>query len=205
MSATGPVRVVECCSVTASGLAAATTAELGMHPSGWRRGKRDHVLLERTSEVLAGVDEVPAPIETEHEDQLTILDIGWEAGQLLATDCWLAHAVRGADQVVLVTRATVPCMRRLDGALHLLTGGRQSEQIVVAVVGPRRKKWPKAVEHSGGAAVRSALAGERCVEIPEVRELAVTGLDSLPIPAVLVSAGRHLLELHHQADTCPTS
>ena len=204
MNAPGPVRVVECCSVTSSGLAAASTAELGMHSSGWRRGTRDHVLLERTSEILAGADEVPAPIETEHETQLTILDIGWEAGQLLATECWLADAVRGADQVVLVTSATVPGMRRLEGTLHLLAGTREPEQIVVAVVGPRRKKWPKAVEHSGGPAVRSALAGERCVEIPEDRELAVTGLDSRPVPAPLVAAARQLLEPHHDTDTDPT-
>ena len=52
-----------------------------------------HVLLERASEVLAGVDEVPLPTEAQNETQLTILDIGWEAGQLLATDCWLAEAV----------------------------------------------------------------------------------------------------------------
>ncbi|NHA01212.1 hypothetical protein G5V59_18805 [Nocardioides sp. W3-2-3] len=49
---------------------------------------------------------------------LTILDVGWEAGQLLATDCWLAEAVRTADQVVLVTTATVPGMRRASVALE---------------------------------------------------------------------------------------
>lgn len=47
-----PARVVECSSVTASGLAAASTAELGPHESGWTRGTRDGVLLERASDVL---------------------------------------------------------------------------------------------------------------------------------------------------------
>ena len=56
-----------------------------LHPTDWRQGKRDHVLLERASEVLAGVDEVPLPTDAEHDAQLTILDIGWEAGQLLAS------------------------------------------------------------------------------------------------------------------------
>ena len=116
LAAAAPVRVIECCSVTASGLAAASTAELGLHPTDWRQGKRDHVLLERASEVLAGVDEIPLPTEAENETQLTILDIGWEAGQLLATDCWLAEAVRTADQLVLVTTATVPGMRRASGS-----------------------------------------------------------------------------------------
>ena len=78
LAAAAPVRVIECCSVTASGLAAASTAELGLHPTDWRQGKRDHVLLERASEVLAGVDKVPLPTDAEHDTQLTILDIGWE-------------------------------------------------------------------------------------------------------------------------------
>lgn len=193
LAAAAPVRVIECCSVTASGLAAASTAELGLHPRGWRQGKRDHVLLERASEVLAGVDEVPAPIEAQNETQLTILDIGWEAGQLLATDCWLAEAVRAADQIVLVTTATVPGMRRAGVATDLLSPW-QPEQIALAVRGPRRKKWPRGLEHAGGPAVRRALVAERCVEIPVDRELAVNGLDSRPVPAPLISAGRRLLE-----------
>ncbi len=194
LAAAAPVRVIECCSVTASGLAAASTAELGLHPTDWRQGKRDHVLLERVSEVLAGVDEVPLPTEAQNETQLTILDIGWEAGQLLATDCWLAEAVRAADQIVLVTTATVPGMRRAGVAMDLLAGYWQPEQIALAVRGPRRKKWPRGLEHAGGPAVRRALVTDRGVEIPEDRELAVNGLDSRPVPAPLISAARQLLE-----------
>jgi len=197
LAAAAPVRVIECCSVTASGLAAASTAELGLHPTDWRQGKRDHVLLERASEVLASVDEVPRPTEAEHETQLTILDVGWEAGQLLATDCWLAEAVRAADQIVLVTTATVPGMRRAGVAMDLLAGYWQPEQIALAVRGPRRKKWPRGLEHAGGPAVRRALDADRCVEIPEDRELAVNGLDSRPVPAPLISAARQLLEPAH--------
>ncbi|GAA1130452.1 hypothetical protein [Nocardioides aquiterrae] len=197
LAAAAPVRVIECCSVTASGLAAASTAELGLHPTDWRQGKRDHVLLERASEVLAGVDEVPLPTDAEHDTQLTILDIGWEAGQLLATDCWLAEAVRTADQVVLVTTATVPGMRRAGVAMDLLAGHWQPEQITLAIRGPRRKKWPRGLEHAGGPAVRRALDADRCVEIPEDRELAVNGLDSRPVPAPLISAARQLLEPQH--------
>ena len=197
LAAAAPVRVIECCSVTASGLAAASTAELGLHPTDWRQGKRDHVLLERASEVLAGIDEIPLPTAAENETQLTILDIGWEAGQLLATDCWLAEAVRAADQIVLVTTATVPGMRRAGVAMDLLAGYWQPEQIALAVRGPRRKKWPRGLEHAGGPAVRRALDADRCVEIPEDRALAVNGLDSRPVPAPLISAARQLLEPAH--------
>ncbi|MGE9809525.1 hypothetical protein [Janibacter sp. G1551] len=210
LAATTPVRVIECCSVTASGLAAASTAELGLHASDWRQGKRDHVLLERASEVLAGADEVPLPTDNPHRRekadgraeeqsagygrQLTILDIGWEAGQLLATDCWLAEAVRTADQVVLVTTATVPGMRRAGIVMELLVNHWQPEDLHLAVRGPRRKKWPRGLEHAGGPAVRRALDADRCVEIPEDRDLAVNGLDSRTIPAALISASRQLLE-----------
>ena len=197
LAAAAPVRVVECCSVTASGLAAASTAELGLHPADWRQGKRDHVLIERASGVLAGVDEVPLPTEAEHQSQLTILDVGWEAGQLLATDCWLATAVRAADQIVLVTTATMPGMRRLGVAIDLLSNHWQPEQISLAVCGPRRKKWPRGLEHAGGPAVRRALDADRCVEIPADRELAVSGLDSRRVPAALISAARQLLEPAH--------
>lgn len=197
LAATAPVRVVECCSVTASGLASASTAELGLHPTDWRQGKRDHVLLERASEVLAVVADVPLPTATESEHQLTILDVGWEAGQLLATDCWLAEAVRTADQIVLVTQATIPGMRRLGVAIDLLSTHWQPEQLALAIRGHRRKKWPRGLEHAGGPEVRRALDAGRCVEIPEDRELAFSGLDSRPVPAPLISTARQLLEPAH--------
>lgn len=194
LAADGPVRVVECCSVTASGLAAASNAELGLRPTGWRRGMRDHVLLERPNEVLAGVTEVPLPTAAEQDDQLTILDVGWEIGQLLAADCWLTAATLTADRFVLVTVATVPGMRRLEGVLDLVIAYRPAADVSVAVVGPRRRKWPRAVEHAAGAAARRALADDHLVEIPEDTDLALLGLDSRELPAPLISAARQLLD-----------
>lgn len=43
--------------------------------------------------------------------------------------------------------ATVPGMRRLEGVLHLLP---DTTTVVVAVVGPRRRRWPREVAHSMG-------------------------------------------------------
>jgi hypothetical protein len=189
LAAPEPVRVVECCSVTTSGMAAASTAELGLHESGWRQGRRDHVLLERGSEPLIHIDDVPTPTESGHEGQLTVLDVGWDLVQVLATGCWLGDATRSADALVVVTTATVPGMRRLEAALGLLGNNRA----VVAVVGPRRKRWRKGVAHSAGPATRRALAAERCVEIPEDRALAAAGLDSRPLPDAVLDAGRQLL------------
>lgn len=194
LNAPNPVRVLECCSATTSGLASAATAELGLKASGWRQGRRDHVLIERTIDMFTGPSDIPAPIVTGEEHQLTILDIGWEASQLLGTDCWLADAARGADHVVLVAAATIPGVRRLESVLAAL-GHRQSDrlgdQITVAVLGPRRKKWPKGVEQAGGAAVRHVLSGDRFVEVPLDRDLQIRGLDTRPIPtAVLTAAAR---------------
>lgn len=190
LAAPSPVRVIECCSVNASGLAAASTAELGLNPTGWRQGRRDHVLLERASELLVHIDQVPLPTNADQDNQLTILDAGWQISQLLATPCWLSAAIQSADAAVLVTTATVPGMRRLESALELLANDRAR----VAVVGPRRKRWPKGVELSAGPATRRALAVHRWVEIPEDRALAITGLDSRPIPDALVDSGRRLLD-----------
>jgi hypothetical protein len=195
LAAPTPVRVVECCSVTASGLAAASNAELGLHPTGWRRGKRDHVLLERPSEVMAGPGEVPVPTVGPHDGQLTILDVGWEVGQLLATKCWLTAATLTADRLVLVTSATVPGMRRLEGALDLLTAHGRAADIWIAVRGARRRKWQRVVERSAGPGVRRALAGDHSVEIPDDSDLAILGLDSREIPAPLISAAGQLLDL----------
>ncbi|MGL5825277.1 MAG: hypothetical protein ACRCYU_10745 [Nocardioides sp.] len=189
------VRVVECCSATSSGLAAASTTELGLHGSGWRQGRRDQVLIERTSGVYAtpAAVPVPAPSAVASGDRLTVLDIGWDAGAVLATDGWLAEAVRTADRLVLVATATFPGVRRLAVALDLLAPSRDPDQVVVAMRGPRRRRWPRGLEHAGGPVVRTALAAGHCVEIPEDRDLAVNGLDSRPVPGPLVAAAQHLL------------
>jgi hypothetical protein len=203
LAADTSARVVECCSVTASGLAAASSAELGLHESGWRQGERDWVLLERASDVLLGVGEVPMPTPASSTGRglaagmLTVLDIGWELGHLLATRCWLNQIVRDARTVVAVTPATVAGLRRLEGALELLGADRT----IAAVVGPRFKKWPRGVAQSAGPHTRLLLEQERFVEIPNNPALAVTGLDSAPMPAQLLRAAGRLLDRTHLTAT----
>jgi len=124
---------------------------------------------------------------------LTILDAGWDAGQLLVTNSWIADTVRTVDHLVLTTRATTPGMRRLEGVLDLLSGTRDMEQVKVAVIGPRRKKWHRGLEHAGGPGVRRVLDAGHYVEIPQNPALAVEGLDSRPLPAEVVDAARRLV------------
>jgi len=192
-----PARVVECSSVTASGLAAASTAELGLHESGWTRGTRDGVLLERASNVLVRVEEIPTPSVPDRPIGLTVLDVGWEIGQVLTTPAWLGEQVRSADLVVLVTTATVPGLRRLEGALDLLAG----TSTYAAVIGPKRKKWPRPVACSTGPRTRGLEAAGRLIHVPEDRALAITGLDATPLPASLLAAAATLLRLLPAAST----
>jgi hypothetical protein len=183
-------RVVECSSATSSGLAAASTAELGMHPSGWAQGTRDEVLLQRTSVALASVHDVPLPPAAE-KTTLTVLDVGWELGHVPNTPTsWVAAQVRQAATVVVVTCATVPGLRHLECALASLDGIPP----VVAVVGPPRKRWPKAVRHNAGALTRAADSAGRLLVAPYDRRLAVAGLDSTPLPTAVLEAAATALE-----------
>jgi hypothetical protein len=196
LSTDGPVRVVECCSATASGLATASSAELGRDARGWNRGRREHVLLERSSTVLADINHVPVPA-TADRDTLTLLDVGWDIAQLRAGANWLSASVADAEVLVVVSTATVPGMRRLATALDLLADLRRSapaDRTVIAVRGPRRRKWGRGVEHAGGPHLQCVLATGALVEIPECRALAVAGLDSRPVPPALIAASGRLLD-----------
>jgi hypothetical protein len=192
-----PARVVECSTAGASGLAAASTAELGLHDSGWTRGTRDSLLLERASKVLVSIQEVPTPSVPDGIIALTVLDIGWEIGQVLATPAWLGGQVRGADVVVLATTATVPGLRRLEAALDLLAG----TSTCAAVIGTRPKKWPRPVGYSAGPRTRALEEAGRLVDVPADRALAIAGLDPTPLPASLLQAAATLLRLLPPAGT----
>lgn len=200
------VRVVECGSATTSGLAAASTAELGVHPSGWRRARRGSVLVQRFSYPLMSAARLPVPIDLGPIDAarsdeecalVTVLDVGVDLEQLLGTRCWLREVVIGSPSVVAVTWATVRGLRRLEGTLELLdrarseTGGA-SRQPHAAVVGPALKRWPKGVMHSAGPHSRRLIEDGGVVSVPEDRGLAVRGLDSVALPPSVLGAGRQL-------------
>lgn len=185
----GSARVVECCTVTASGLAPASTAELGQHPTRWLQGTRGEVLLERSSDIFINPDEVPPPTDAAPAVGVTVLDVGWELGQLLASPSWLSDRVLHADQVVAVTTATIPGLRRLEGALALLEG----TPVIGAILGPPRRRWPRSLEHSLGALSRQLDQRAAMHLIPLDRGLAVRGLDSQALPTRLLTAADHLL------------
>lgn len=183
-----PARVVECSPAAATGLAAAATAELGDDPWGWTRGSRGRVLLQRTSPGVVFPNDVPLPPPAEPESS-TIIDLAHPLEQLLAGDGWLSALFAEAPPLVLVTRATVPGLRRLESCLSLFP----TTNPAVAVLGPPRRKWPRELAHGLGPATRAALDGHRVIHVPEDPVLARNGLTGVPLPATLVEAGAALL------------
>lgn len=192
-SSSAPARVVECCSSSASGLASASTAELGTTGTGWRRGLRDglhhRILLERAAGRIATAAAVPLPTDPDQPVSVTFLDCGWELDHLLA-DGWLAELVTTAPTLVIAATATVPGMRRLEVVLDAVG----SSQVIAAVLGPRRKKWGRSVEGSLGSATRALDAVDGLIEIPLDRDLAVHGPTSAPLPQPLLTAAAHLID-----------
>lgn len=196
-------RVLETSNRSATGLAGAATAELGSSETGWVRGTRSRVVLERTNVVATTPAATPRPDESGGPFGLTILDTGWEAGALLAADCWVSRAVLEGPALVLVTTATIPGMRRLEAVLHMV--GDDDRTRVVLVTGPRRRRWPRQVTHSMGPATEAVDADNALLDLPHDPRLAINGIDDSPLPAgVLSTASQALQLLGLHADPHPT-
>ena len=186
----GSARVVECCTATATGLAAASTAELGLTRDGWQQGSRDHVLLHRAAGPRPGLADVPTPALADGS-VLSIVDAAQALEVLLAGSSWLARLVQTAPVRMLAARATIPGLRRLESCLHLLEGGRT----LACVLGPPRRRWPRDVAHSVGPLTDALIHAGRLIEVPEDRTLAVHGLTPAPLPESLVAAATTALLL----------
>ena len=184
-TATGvPARVVECCPPLASGFSAAANAELGT-AGPWRRGSRGHVFLERPTTADAIV-----PVPTESSVEWTFVDTNWTT--VSGPAGWLASVVRTLDDVVLVSNATVPGVRRLESCAELL--GRDALGVVV---GPTVKRWPRPVKvAAAGIPARVHLA-----DFPLDPRLQVTGLTPDPLPAPLLKAAQNVLALLRKEPT----
>ncbi|MGJ7442908.1 hypothetical protein [Aquipuribacter sp. MA13-6] len=207
-------RVVDCGSLTTSGLAAASTAELGRDDSGWWRGTRGDVVLERGDGYRAGPHTVPAPRPTVGPvsgsgSRLTVLDVGWDLEHVLHHVSWLRTALGTASHIVLATTATVPGLRRLEVHLDLLsdpgtwvTGANETTDeprpapvLFAIVLGPSRRRWSRAVLHGLGARSAALDRQGRLTTAPLDRRLAVHGLDPAPLPAPLLNIAAGVL--HH--------
>ncbi|MFK5634222.1 hypothetical protein [Ornithinimicrobium sp. LYQ103] len=182
----GPVRVVETAPAVATGLSGFATAELGPTGTGWVRGRRDHLVLDRRQDGYGPPGPVPVPDAGQEGSSVpVVLDLGCGA-----RSGWLATAVAAAGYLVLVTTATVPGMRRLEGVLHELDPDRHA--LVLAVRGPVLRRWPRPVTHTAGPRTR-ALLQEALVQVPHDPGLAVRGLDTEPLPGPLLGAAARIV------------
>lgn len=197
-----PVRVVEASPAGSSGLTGFPTAELGPTGTGWVRGHRDQVVLDRLEDGYASPDQLPVP-DPDGGVALNVLDTGWDVQAMALCPGWVRSSVLDAEALVLVTTATVPGMRRLEGVLHELDP--QQRRVVVAVQGPRSRRWPREVAHCVGPRTR-ALLDKAMAEVPHDPGLAVRGLDTNPLPGGVLAAATKITQLiglasssvHHQ-------
>lgn len=192
----GPARVVECGSASATGLAAASTAELGADQHGWTHGSRNEALLDRAHTPRVHPHDVPAPSPAVGPI-VSVVDVGHPVEQVLAGGSWLATLLTHAPVVVVAARVSVPGLRRLESCLALLDDADlpASGRTVVALLGPPRKRWPRDLTHTLGPLTTARLAAGRLVEVPEDRRLALRGLTPAPLPAPLISAAATVLHL----------
>lgn len=186
-------RVVESCSSCASGLVGAATAELGFDANGWAMGRRDDALIARTSAIHLMPSDVPVPGNGSRDGAVTVLDLGWDLTHVLVSDGWLREELGAARQVVLVTTATVPGMRRLENYLELLGDARP----ILAVRTRAGGRWPRELRGAEGAATQRLRRTGDWVDVPHDSHLELRGVDSTPLPPALLAAAAAIA---HRAD-----
>ena len=180
-------RLVEVADPARSGLAAATSAELGVDGSGWRHGRRGPLQVDRLAEHVRGLGEVLPPRPGEPGvSECVVLDLGWPAREVLAAGGWLAQLLDAA-RLMLVCRPTVPAVRQAE---RLLTDPRSIRPVVIAA--PGRGRWPGAVTASCGPAMRAMREAGRVVTVPLNRRLEVDGVTADPLPRPIAAAGKAL-------------
>jgi hypothetical protein len=189
MIAEAGARVVECCPPSGSGLAAAADAELGVDSSGWIRGRRGQVLLDRCPASVTEPAAIPPP--PTGVAGLTVVDVCWDPTVVLTGGGWLAHLLRGAPTVVAVCPSAAPAFRQLDVLADLLPSAR----LLVVSVGTSMQFWPAAVRRSVGPVAEAALADGRVVRVPIARRWAARGLTADPLPSWMLAPAARLRRL----------
>jgi hypothetical protein len=191
-------RLLDCASPQRSGLLTAVDAELGVDGSGWRRGRRARLPIDRLCDVLSSPTDVPAPPEQPPGGaEVTVVDTGWGVADVLAGDSWLAQEA-GSAAMVLVARATIPALRQLEQGLATCPGDP-----VVAVLGPTR--WARSVHATAGRLLKAAESAGRVVIVPVDRHLSAAGITCAPLPKAVLEAGRQIIARVLAADSDPGS
>lgn len=186
--ASGAHRLVDCAPAVASGLVGVCDTELGLGERGWRQGRRGDLLVQRSP-----IDTSPTPEDCPTppvDGGPAIVDLGWDAVNVLGTAGWIPTALTDpAVPLVIVTRCTIPLMRRLSVALDALQA--TGRDVRVAVVGMRPRTWPRTVPQP--ETLRHLADSGRVIPIPEIGALTVRGLDSRPLPRSVLIAATNLI------------
>lgn len=187
-----PARVVECCSMSETGLAEAPTAELGTDEHGWIIGDRDQVRLMHSSQMMTSPAAVPVPSVSDGPG-VDLLDVAWALPHVLASGGWIEEQVRFASCVVVTAVATVPSLRRLENVIGALPG---TTTAVAVVRSKGRRRWSGAVRAAMGPLTRRCVESGNWVELPPEKDLAERGLTGeMPLPRSLLDAAQRIAAL----------
>jgi hypothetical protein len=183
------------------GLSAVTRHELGVVASGWRRGRRGPVTLDRpdgTGEQTSP----PAPLTPGPSEPaaVTILDAGAGWADLVSPPGmrWWPHRA-GPAGIVVVCRASVPGLGAAERVLSYLeqpsgTDGSltpgPSLRVALACLGGTR--WRGPVRAACGPRLHQLQEQQLIVGVPHLRRLEASGPTADPLPRSLLSAGQRL-------------
>ena len=180
------VRLVDTAAQDESGLAGAIQREIAGRDEHWRLGCRGPVIVLRpVVSVTSALDLPQFPLAW---TGLTVVDAGWSLGQISAGANPLTVLIEEERAVVVVGRASVPGVRRMELVLATLPA-----RPIVAAVGSRR--WARTVVASWGPRLAQAVREDRVVLVPSVRRVEVNGVDAEPLPRPLTEAGARLITL----------
>lgn len=188
-SAASRSRVVECAPAACSGLAGASTAELGEGADGWVEGTRSELRIQRRGDQVAAPDLIPSPLPG-ITGGVSVVDGWWDLRQVLAGHGWICELARSCSRVVLVARASVPGMRQLESHIALLGADR----CWAVATGSTLQRLPRAVHHSMGPLTRQLHQAGRLYCLPYNRELALSGITTEPLPKAYSQVAARLLE-----------
>lgn len=186
--AAGRARVVECASAGCSGLAGASTAELGDVGDGWVQGRRDDVVVIRRANQQDGRDELAAPPRGV-PGGITVVDAGGNLRGLLAGPGWLSQLARSCPRMVLVARCSLPGVARLEADLSTLGGDR-----CVAVLVGVPQEVPRPINHALGSSTRELRRLGRLHLMPHDARLAMAGITTERLPGALDRTASTLLK-----------
>ncbi|MGC3994756.1 MAG: hypothetical protein QM779_11690 [Propionicimonas sp.] len=182
-------RVVDCAPISCSGLAGASTAELGEAGNGWTQGRRDQVLIQRRLDHPAAPDVVPRPPDGNPGD-VTVIDGWWPLRDLLTAAGWLGDLARSCPRLVLVAHGSVPGTRQLEADLR----AAGPERCWAVMTGVSSRQLPTLVEHSLGPLTLGLRAAGRVQLLRHDSRLAMSGITTNPLPRLFDRTARSLLE-----------